>query len=62
MQIEYVRSTGQGTYGGMTVLKGGTLVEVDATGAEPKFSTSTVMPDGRRFVYKRRVFKHQFDK
>ena len=61
VRLEYVRSTGQGTYGGMTVLKGGTLVEVDATGAAPSFQTFTVMPDGRKFVYKRRVLKDQFE-
>lgn len=60
VHLEYVRSTGQGTYGQILV-KGGTLVEVDATGPEFKFETFTVLPDGRKFIFKRRVLRNQFD-
>ena len=54
IHLEYLRSTGQGGYGGMWLNKGATLIDLDATGT-PVFTTATVMPDGRKFTYQRRV-------
>jgi len=57
VHLEFLRSTGQGGYGGMQVAKGATLIELDASGPVAKFETFTVMPDGRKFAYRRRVWK-----
>ena len=51
--LEYLRSTGQGGYGGMQVPKGGTLIVAD--GARAAFKSATVFPDGRQVTYKWRV-------
>jgi len=55
--IEYVRGTGQGSYGGMRLRKGATLAEVDTTGPEPVFHTATVLPSGKKFTFQRRVIE-----
>ncbi len=44
ISLEYLRATGQATYGGDKVRKGGTIIDIDLlTG---KYSTSVIYPDG----------------
>jgi 3',5'-cyclic AMP phosphodiesterase CpdA len=46
IHLQYLRATGYSGYGGDKVKKGGTIINIDATGAEKKFEVMTVFEDG----------------
>jgi hypothetical protein len=47
IRLQFLRASGHGGYGGLTLKKGGTLITIDTSRPEPQFEAVTVFPNGK---------------